>query len=415
MRGSGVVARHYDVVIVGGGMVGATLALALAEADPALDLALVDAVPQPPEWRDDGEVDQRVSAITPASERVFRRLGAWPGMVAMRVSPFREMHVWDGRGRGEIHFDSADLAAPHLGHIIENRVVQKALIDRLAGHPRVEILCPARVEGLTFPAGRARLVLEDGRALHAELVVGADGGRSRIRELAGIGIHGWSYGQDAVVAVVETAGSHRETAWQCFLPEGPLAFLPLVDGRSSIVWSTTAVDELTALDETRFRERLFEASEGRLGEILAVGPRAAFPLRLQQARHYVEDRLALVGDAAHTIHPLAGQGVNLGILDAVALAEVVVAARGGGRDWTACSSLRRYERWRKGDIICMMGLMEGFKRLFGPLPSPLVWMRSAGLGISDRCPPFKQRILAHQLGYGDDLPRLAARAGDLAI
>ncbi len=415
MRRAGVAARHYDVVVVGGGMVGATLALALAEADPTLSLALVDAAPSP-KWQDDGEVDLRVSAITPASERVFRRLGAWSGMAAMRISPFREMRVWDGRGRGEIHFDSADLVAPCLGHIIENRVVQRALIDRLAAvHPQVERLCPARVEALEPATGRTRLVLEDGGLLHAGLVVGADGGRSRIRELAGIGVRGWSYGQDAVVAVVETAGPHGETAWQCFLPEGPLAFLPLADGRSSIVWSTTAADELVSIDEPRFCERLFEASEGRLGEILAVGRRASFPLRLQQAGHYVEERLALVGDAAHTIHPLAGQGVNLGILDAAALAEVVTDARAAGRNWMSRPTLRRYERWRKGDVVCMMGLMEGFKRLFGPLPSPLVRMRSAGLDLGDRWPAFKRRILAHQLGYGDDLPRLAARAGDLTI
>ncbi len=410
------VARHYDVVVVGGGMVGATLALALVAGDPSLTIALVDASRLPPDWRSGDDVDLRVSAVAPASERVFRRLGVWSQMTGMGVSPFREMEVWDGPGGGRIHFDSAEVGVPYLGHIVENRVVQRALIDAL-GRRRVDVLCPVRIEGMVFGNGRVRVDLDDGGPLHAELVVGADGGRSRVRELAGIGVRGWSYRQEAIVATVETAGRHLETAWQCFLPGGPLAFLPLADGRSSIVWSTSPreASELAAADNAVFCERLQAASEGRLGAILDVGPRAVFPLRLQQAGHYVEERLALVGDAAHTIHPLAGQGVNLGILDAVALAEVIGGARDAGRDWTSYETLRRYERWRKGDVLFTMGLMEGFKRLFGQVPAPLVRLRSLGLASIDRCEGLKRAILERQLGYGEDLPRLAARAGDLTV
>ncbi len=408
-------AQHYDLVIVGSGLAGATLAAALAES--SLSVAIVDAMPQPPRWPEDAPTDLRVSAITPAAERVFRRLGAWPAMVAMGVSPFREMHVWDPRGGGEIHFDSADHAAPWLGHIIENRVAQAALVERLSSFAQIEQLNPLRLDALDFGESRVRLRFDDGSALSASLVVAADGGRSRVRQLAGIGVRGWSYGQQAIVAVVETAQAHRQTAWQCFLERGPLAFLPLRDGRSSIVWTTSPEEAtaLLALSPAAFCQRLTEASEQRLGEVLAVGERAAFPLRLQQASHYVEERLALIGDAAHTIHPLAGQGANLGIVDAAALAEVIIQAQHDGLDWSALRQLRRYERWRKGDVVRMMAVMEGFKRLFGEQPAVIAWLRSAGLAFGDRCQPLKQAVIAHQLGQTGDLPPLAAKAADLMV
>ncbi len=400
-------AARYDIVIIGAGMVGATLACALR--DSGLRLAIVEAHPAPRSWPADS-VDLRVCAISAASQRIFQALDAWPGMVARGVSPFREMHVWDAAGRGEIHFDSAELAQPSLGHIIENRVIQAALLERLDEAESVELICPAAIEHFRCAEEGVRLTLSDGAELHAALLVGADGGASRVRALAGIATRGWSYGQQAVVGVVRTQQPHRRTAWQRFLPEGPLAFLPLADGHSSsIVWSTTPerAEALQAMSETDFRAALGEAFDHRLGAVLAAGPRRAFPLRLQHSVRYVGERLALVGDAAHMIHPLAGQGVNLGLLDAAALAEVIIAARQQGRDFAARPALRRYERWRKGDNLITMAVMDGFKRLFGTDLAPLRLARNVGLGLADRATPLKNRLIRHAMGLEGDLPALA--------
>ena len=396
---------RYDLVIAGGGMVGAALACALAGC--GLRIAVVEARPPRRQWPEDS-IDQRVSAISVASERIFRGLGAWEAMVARGVSPFLEMRVWDAGGSGAIHFDSADLGVARLGHIIENRVIQTALLERLEAGG-VELICPAVIERFRRGTEGLRLYLEDGAELRTALLVGADGAASRVRELAGIGTRGWSYEQQAVVAWVRTRQSHEHTAWQRFLPEGPLAFLPLRDGRSSIVWSTTPAraEALLAMDETDFCAALGEAFEHRLGQVLEAGPRAAFPLRLQHARRYVGERLVLVGDAAHTIHPLAGQGVNLGLLDAAALAEVIRDRLQRGRDFAATAALRRYERWRKGDNLLTMAVMDGFQRLFGTDFPPLRLARNAGLTAVDRAQPLKNLFMRHAMGLHDDLPRLA--------
>jgi 2-octaprenylphenol hydroxylase len=241
--------------------------------------------------------------------------------------------------------------------------------------------------------------------------VGADGRDSRVRTFAGIGVHGWAYDQQAIVATVRTAGPHEDTAWQRFLPGGPLAFLPLWDGRSSIVWSAPAAqtEALMALDEAAFAQELTIAIDGRLGEVLDVGPRGAFPLGLMQVDAYVAPRIALVGDAAHTIHPLAGQGVNLGLLDAAALAEVVGAAASQGRDPGGLSTLRRYERWRKGHNLAMALAMDGLKRLFGVNWTPVRLARSLGLNLTDRAALLKRLFMRQAMGDQGDLPALARR------
>ncbi len=399
-------AQRFDIVIAGGGMVGATLACALR--DSGLRIAVVEARRPARDWPQDS-VDLRVSAISVASERIFRALGAWPAMAARGISPFLEMQVWDAGGSGSIHFDSADLGQPRLGHIIENRVIQAALLDQLDTCEAVELISPAVLASWQRHEEGLRLQLEDGSELRTRLLVGADGGASRVRTLAGIATRGWSYEQRAVVAVVETRLSHEQTAWQRFLPTGPLAFLPLRDGRSSIVWSTTPqrAEALLAMDEAAFCKTLGEAFDLRLGRILAAGPRAAFPLRLQHALRYVDHRLALVGDAAHMIHPLAGQGVNLGLLDAAALAQVIGEAVAAGRDFAAPTTLRRYERWRKGDNLLTMGVMDGFKRLFGNDWPPLRLARNLGLRLADRAVPVKNRLMRHAMGLREDLPALA--------
>jgi len=288
-------------------------------------------------------------------------------------------------------------------------VVQIALWQRLQNVDNVSLICPAACTGLRRERDRMHVQLADGRTLSARLVVGADGAQSRVRQLAAIPTHGWHYDQHGVVATVRTEYSHRETAWQRFLPSGPLAFLPLHDGRCSIVWSTAPQQaaRLTQLDQIEFCDELGRAFDHKLGRILECGERAVFPLRLQHTERYVAPGLALIGDAAHVVHPLAGQGVNLGVLDAAALAEVILDAHAAGKDIGDFTVLRRYERWRKGDNLMMMAVMDGFKRLFGSDWRAVQTLRSAGLSLTDRITPVKNLIIRHAMGYSGDLPRLA--------
>ena len=396
----------YDLLIAGGGMVGSALACALGDTD--LKIALLEGTPLE-RIRPTTELDIRVSAISRASQRIFAAVGAWDGMTAWRVSPFRDMRVWDASGFGQIHFDSASLGEPLLGWIIENRVIQFALLERARQLPAVELLCPAALEAAQPDGPCWRVRLNDGREFTTRLLVGADGAQSKVRQLAGIDTSGWEYGQKAVVANVRTAEPHQETAWQRFLPAGPLAFLPLQDGCCSIVWSTTPdqADSLLALDEYDFGHALGEAFKQRLGSITQVGARGAFPLRLQHARGYVKPGLALIGDAAHVVHPLAGQGVNLGLLDAATLAEVIADAMAERREIGSLTVLRRYERWRKGDNLLMLGVMDGFKRLFSATASPVRLLRNIGLNLTDAMDPIKNMIARRAMGLAGDLPRLA--------
>ncbi len=400
----------YDLLIAGGGMVGSTLACALGDTD--LKIALLEGLPLD-RIRPGAELDSRVSAISRASQRIFAAVGAWDGIAASRVSPFRDMRVWDAAGFGSIHFDSAALGEPLLGWIIENRVIQFALLERARRLPAVELFCPAALDAAeALENGFWRVRLTDGREFTTRLLVGADGAQSKVRQWAGIATSGWGYDQNAVVANVRTAEPHQETAWQRFLPTGPLAFLPLADGRCSIVWAAppARAEVLLALDESAFAEALAEAFDQRLGAIIEVGPRAAFPLRLQHTHAYVQPGLALIGDAAHVIHPLAGQGVNLGLLDAATLAEVILEAVTAGQDVGSLKVLRRYERWRKGDNLLMMGLMDGFKRLFGNTLPPVRLARNLGLNLTDAAGPLKNLIARRAMGLAGDLPRLARGA-----
>ncbi len=387
-------------------MVGAALACALG--GQGFTVAVVD--PQEPSrhWPPD-EVDLRVSALTRASQHILGHLGAWARMDELGVSPYREMRVWDAGGRGSIHFDAADLGEPDLGHIVENRVTRLALWERLEALPGVHLHCPAELAGADLSGGRARVRLEDGTVLEARLLVGADGRTSRVRGLAGVATQGWAYDQHALVATVVPEKAHRETAWQRFLPTGPLAFLPLRQARCSIVWSTSPEEarRLLALDEQEFCDALTEASAGVLGRIRSAGPRAAFPLSLQHAEHYVRPGLALVGDAAHAVHPLAGQGVNLGLLDAATLAQLLSDARGAGRDWSSLASLRRYERTRKGANLGMLAVMDGFKRLFGAPGPAIALLRNLGLDLADASGPLKMLLVRRAMGLSGELPRLA--------
>ncbi len=388
------VKNSFDIIINGGGIAGLTLAGLLR--DSGLQVAVIERQPLPP-LSDEPEL--RVSAIGRASLAVFERCGALEAMLDARATPFREMHVWDSAGAGEIHFDSAEAGLATLGYIIENNRIQYALLQSVKAADNVTLLCPAVLEGIQREQDAIQVSLEDGEQLLARLIVGADGVNSQVRQFAAIDYPVHSYKQKALVCAVTTELPHQHTAWQIFLPGGPLAFLPLFvkDGRDqcSIVWSLpeAEADCLLALDEQDFEQRLQQAFEYRLGDVRLTSPRAAFPLRHGHAQHMAQANLALIGDAAHIIHPLAGQGANLGILDAGELADVITAAHSKGRQWWALHTLRRYERARKGENLLMETAMSGFNLLFSNDNAWLAMLRNAGLNLVDHAPVLKQQFM----------------------
>lgn len=386
-----------DVVIVGGGMVGAALACALAP----LGLRVLVVESSAKESFEEQEYDLRVSAVTSASKRLFQDIGAWQTMVNRRVFPYEHMHVWDATGSGEIHFDAAELGEAALGFIIENRVIQSGLLAAAEKHDNISYLYNASPKMIDVYADRAVIQLRNGDEMSARLIVGADGAASWVRQQMGVSTRGWSYGQKGIVATVTTSQSHQNTAWQRFMPSGPLAFLPLADKACSIVWSVNEdkANHLLQLDEIDFLEALNNAmGESPLGRVTEISKRAAFPLRLQHALNYCKPRQVLVGDAAHSIHPLAGQGVNLGFLDVIELADQISQAVTTGRDIGEYLLLRRYERARKGENLAMMALMDGFKRLFSNSVAPVVWLRNIGLNITDHSGPVKHAMVRRAMG-----------------
>ncbi len=399
-----------DLIIVGAGMVGSALALALK--DSGLDILLIDGSPLSVKPFDPAAAfEPRVSALSAASQRILLRLGAWPGVVARRSSPYSDMHVWDGSGTGQIHFSASSVHADVLGHIVENRVVQDALMEPLHDSG-IGLMPGARLERLRRSGDDWLLTLVDGRELRAPLVVAADGANSAVRRLAGCATREWDYLHHAIVTSVRCTEPHQRTAWQRFTDDGPLAFLPLErDGEHwcSIVWSVTPAEaeRLMALDDAGFCSELGRAFEWRLGEVLAADPRLCIPLRQRHAKRYVEEGLALIGDAAHTIHPLAGQGVNLGFLDAAVLAEVLLHALGRGERLADERVLGRFERRRMPHNLAMMAAMEGFERLFQANPLPLRWLRNSGLKWVDGMPEAKALFVRQALGLSGDLPDLA--------
>ncbi|MDH3407532.1 MAG: UbiH/UbiF/VisC/COQ6 family ubiquinone biosynthesis hydroxylase [Gammaproteobacteria bacterium] len=398
----------YDVVIVGGGMVGASVACALGNS--SLKVALLDRVPVPAPPEKD--YDLRVSAITLAAHTLFENLGAWSGMARRRVSPVREMRVWSGEGSGAIHFNAAEIGEPALAWIIENSVIQAALIERLHQFTNIHSLCPVGITNITLADNGAVVTLNDERTLMAKLLVGADGADSGVRRAAGIETQSLDLHQKGIVATITTEKPHEATARQRFLATGPLAFLPMDEPQTcSIVWSadTARADQLFALDDAAFIHELQNAMGESLGAIQTVSPRAAFPLALSHARAYTAPHLALVGDAAHTVHPLAGQGVNLGFLDAATLAEVLLDATVKHKDIGAHEVLRRYERWRKGNNLAMISITGGFKYLFGNDLPVVSQLRNWGLDLTNAATPVKNFIMRRASGLEGDLPKLAKR------
>lgn len=401
-----------DLIIVGAGMVGSALALALQHS--GLQILLLDGGPLSVKPFDQSAAfEPRVSALSAASQRILERLGAWDGIAARRTSPYGEMQVWDGSGTGQVHFSAASVHAEVLGHIVENRVVQDGLLDALY-EADLGLLPGARLEQLRRSGDDWLLTLTDGRELRAPLVIAADGANSAVRRLAGCATREWDYLHHAIVTSVRCSKPHQQTAWQRFTDDGPLAFLPLakVDDAEhwcSIVWSTTPAEaeRLMALDDAAFCHELGKAFEWRLGEVLESDPRHCIPLRQRHAKRYVEPGLALIGDAAHTIHPLAGQGVNLGFLDAAVLAEVLLHALERGENLADSKVLGRFERRRMPHNLAMMAAMEGFERLFQADPLPLRWLRNSGLNLVDGANEAKALFVRQALGLSGDLPELA--------
>ncbi|MDW7748745.1 UbiH/UbiF/VisC/COQ6 family ubiquinone biosynthesis hydroxylase [Halomonas sp.] len=401
----------FEVIIVGGGMVGTALACLLGQA--GLEVALLDAreAPLDPDAAGEGPPSMRVSALTPVSRQLLEGLGAWEWMASRRVSPYRFMQVWDGEGSGEVNFSAEQAGVPVLGHIIENDVTLAALEACLAELPSVQARFGARVAGLESGDDGRTVRLADGSRLTAPLVVAADGARSPLREMAGIGVRTRDTGQVAVVTTVRTRLAHGGVARQVFLPTGPLAFLPLhVEGgdrHCSIVWSTSPeeAERLVALPGEALGLELAAAIEHRLGEVTVTDRALAVPLSQRHAERYVLPGLALVGDAAHSIHPLAGQGVNLGLMDAAVLAEELVTGRRRGLSAGDATLLGRYARRRRGDNAAMLALMDGFRLLFGARHPALTLARNLGLSGVDRLGPLKRLLMQQATGHRGRLPR----------
>ncbi|NWB99450.1 2-octaprenyl-3-methyl-6-methoxy-1,4-benzoquinol hydroxylase [Pseudomonas gingeri] len=400
-----------DVLIVGAGMVGSALALALK--DSGLEVLLLDGSPLSVKPFDpQSAFEPRVSALSAASQRILERLGVWDGISARRASPYRDMQVWDGSGTGQIHFSAASVHAEVLGHIVENRVVQDALLDRLHDCD-MGLLANARLEQMRRSGDDWLLTLADGRQLRSPLVIAADGANSAVRRLAGCATREWDYLHHAIVTSVRSSRPHQMTAWQRFTDDGPLAFLPLErDGQQdwcSIVWSTTPeqAQRLMGLEEEAFCRELERAFEGRLGSVISADSRLCVPLRQRHAKRYVAEGLALIGDAAHTIHPLAGQGVNLGFLDAAVLAEELLHARERGERLADVRVLSRFERRRMPHNLGLMAAMEGFERLFQADSLALRWLRNTGLKSVEQMPEAKALFVRQALGLTGDLPELA--------
>ena len=397
--------RDADVIIVGAGLAGLTLAALLARN--SIHCLIIEERSDKPEL---GRIDPRTLAVTRASENILKTTGAWQELPPERIGYFRKMYVWDEQGGGDIEFDSAGLCEPTLGFIIEQAALEWALQQVNRQSDLVRWYQPARVKSITVTDQAVNVQLEEGQKLSACLVVGADGTKSAIRTLAGIPYPVHDYHQNAVACIVETEQPHESVARQRFLANGPLAFLPMAGTRHcGVVWSTTPehASRLLAMDEKTFNQELAGSFSYTLGGITSSKLHAGFPLQHAQANHYCQPRLALIGDAAHCVHPLAGQGANMGLLDAAALSEVITGANCQGRDPGDYRVLRKYERWRKGENYLMLKVLQGFKILFESRLGSVRFLRNAGLDLTDMAVPVKHAIMRLAMGLDGDLPAVA--------
>jgi 2-octaprenylphenol hydroxylase len=400
--------REFDVLIVGAGVIGlsaASVLLARKVCTAGRVAVIADRFAAP--HAADADWDLRVFAMSRASERLLKICGVWDALPESRVSPYERMCVWDAggtaTGSGSLLFDCAQIGEPNLGYIVDASALQWTCLE--AARAQGVVLIEGGVAAVIPGDDEATLRLTDGRELHGSLVAAADGTDSRTRELLGIDTAGHAYHQDALVAHVRTRKPHANTAWQRFLNTGPVAFLPLNDGRCSIVWSVarSEADRLRAMDTEAFGEALTAASGEALGQCTLASRLASFPLKLQYAVDYARPRAVLLGDAAHVVHPLAGQGLNLGLLDCAALAEVLSAA-GGADNFGDMKSLRRYERWRRSENLIAAAALDGLERLFSQSDALSSGLRGAGLSAVARMPALKRRFAQRALGLAGDVP-----------
>lgn len=395
----------FDIVIIGGGMVGSAVACSLGGS--ALKVAVIESSP-PPVFTLDQPHDLRVSALSIASKNILETVGAWDGVVSRRFCPFRRMRVWETAGDTE--FCSDDINYPELGYIVENRVIQLALLERLQDFDNIEVICPAIISKFNYVPGKStEIELDNGRILSAKVVVAADGGQSRIRQAVGLGVTSWDYKQHALVIYIETAYGQQDITWQRFVPSGPQAFLPLTGHYGSIVWyhSPDEINRLKTLSYSELKDELVAAFPDCLGKVNNVLGTASFPLKRQHAQSYVKPGVVLVGDAAHTINPLAGQGVNIGLLDAAALGEVLIEEVRKGFEPGDLSLLKRYEKLRRNENLKMMTVMDVFYQLFSNEVLPIKVLRNLGLGLAERILPAKNKVMRHAMGLEGNLPKLA--------
>lgn len=389
-----------DVVIVGAGIIGMAAALGLAQ--DGRRVALIDRRPlpetQPLQYGVEG-YDLRVSALTRRSQGLLERLGVWTQIEAARSCAYQHMDVWDDEGTGRIAFHAEDIQQQNIGHIVENSVVAEALAEAIKTST-VQVFAPDNVLDIDNHAEGVTVTLDSG-SVAASLLLGADGALSKVRESEGYFTREWDYDHTGIVATVQMQHAHQYTAWQNFLTTGPLALLPLADSHLvSIVWSceSSKAERLLALDDSDFAEQLSRASQGVLGKVEACSQRVGFPLRQRHAVDYVKGRVVLIGDAAHTIHPLAGQGMNLGLADVDVLLQELQRSVARRLPMAHPQGLKRYQRRRKADNLAMMWTMEGFKRLFARRELALRWLRNEGMTRLDGVADIKNRIVRHALG-----------------
>ena len=408
---------EFDVAIVGAGMVGASLACGLIDA--GFNVALIESgeLNSSQDWPLE-QVDARVSALSLASENLLKNLQAWPIIENMaRLQAYDAMHVWDACGTGKLHFTAAEQHLPYLGHIAENRTITSAL-HQLLEHKKYQLFEQAQVVDMSPEEVSPRtLTLGSGEQITATIVVGADGANSKIRQLAGLPTREWDYPHHALITRVKVTKSHQNAAWQRFTEDGILAFLPLLGAAEeglgqhycSIVWSQpkAQAQAMQQLSESDFCMALTGAFEGRLGDVIASDKRHVIPLRQRHAKRYVQNGLVLVGDAAHTIHPLAGQGVNLGLLDVSALVDTLQQAHQQGCDIASIGVLEKYQSQRRNDNLRMMALMESFSRLFGNQHPMLSLLRNTGMNWVQKLNPIKQHLAQQAMGVGAHLPPLS--------
>ncbi|MFQ5783497.1 MAG: UbiH/UbiF/VisC/COQ6 family ubiquinone biosynthesis hydroxylase [Alphaproteobacteria bacterium] len=395
--------RDAEVVIVGGGMVGMTLACALAGA--GVEVAVIDRTA--PETQIMPAFDGRVSAIAHGSQQALAGIGLWPALAA-DAQPILDIRVSDGDSPLFLHYDHRDLGAAPFGYIVENRHTRRALFAAAERRARLCLVAPARLAAFERTAGGVVARLEGGGRIRARLAIAADGRKSTMRRDAGIAVTTWRYPQIGIVCTVAHERPHRGVAHERFLPAGPFAILPMTGNRSSLVWTERAAlaPEILALGAADFGDEMARRFGDFLGRLEVVGPRWRYPLALSHAERYVAERLVLIGDAAHAIHPIAGQGLNLGLRDVAALAEVLVDARRLGLDLGAGSHLVRYERWRRADSLALLAVTDGLNRLFSNDSAPVRLTRDLGLAAVDRIAPLKRLFMRHAMGVVGDLPRL---------